>query len=226
VIELGDAVTTVLGNHDLHLLATFAGVRKPAAADTLDDVLDAPDVDDLIDWLRRRPLLHWDRAAARVLVHAGIPPQWDVATAASAAAEIETELRGPDWRDSLRHIYGNAPSAWSADLGKHDRRRYTINALTRMRYCDARGRLELTETGPPGSQPQDLKPWFDAPKRAAAGEHIVFGHWASLGLLERDGVTALDSGCVWGGALTAVPLDPPGAPIGVPCRGHRTRRAR
>lgn len=217
VIALGDAVTTVLGNHDLHLLAAAAGIRRPNPRDTLAPVLAAPDRDALLDWLRRLPLLHHDEAAGRVLVHAGIPPAWSVADAKRAAREVESELAGPDWRDALADMYGNEPTRWSPRLDRAARHRYTINALTRMRFCTPDGRLDVEHSGPPGSQPSGLVPWFDVPDRAAADVHIVCGHWSALGLVRRADVTALDTGCVWGRALTAVPLDPPGDPIAVPC---------
>ncbi len=217
VMALGAAVTTVLGNHDLHLLAAAAGIRRPSAQDTLQPVLAAHDRDELLDWLRRRPLIHYDEPAGRVLVHAGIPPAWSVAEAIGHAREVEAELAGAGWRDALADMYGNGPSRWSAGLPRAERLRYTINALTRMRFCTPDGRLDLEPAGPPGSQPAGLVPWFDAPDRAARDTHIVFGHWSALGLLRRPDVTALDTGCVWGRALTAVPLEPPGEPCAVEC---------
>jgi bis(5'-nucleosyl)-tetraphosphatase (symmetrical) len=220
VIGLGDAAVCVLGNHDLHLLATVAGVRAPRPQDTLDDVLRAPDRDAIVDWLRRRPLLYEDRAARRVLVHAGIPPGWTIAAAQAAAAEVENALRSDTWMRSLASMYGNSPRRWDAGLDAADRMRYTINALTRMRYCDRHGALDFDETGPPGSQSRGLVPWFDHPSRAYLGTHIVFGHWATLGVLRRDDITATDSGCVWGGQLTAIPLDSGGEPIAVSCSGY------
>jgi len=215
VMGLGRSVTCVLGNHDLHLLATVAGRRELSPADTFEDVLDAADLDEIVDWLRHRPLLHHDREGKRVLVHAGIPPQWSVAEARAEAREVETLLRGRQWRHALQSMYGGEPSWWSSKLRGADRRRYTINALTRMRYCDRRGRLDLSHSGPPGTQPKGLKPWFDVAKRRASHVHIVFGHWASLGLLRRPNLTALDTGCVWGNHLTAVRLDKPARPVAV-----------
>jgi bis(5'-nucleosyl)-tetraphosphatase (symmetrical) len=225
VMGLGRSVTCVLGNHDLHLLATVAGRRELSPADTFHEVLEAPDAQDIIDWLRHRPLLHHDAAARRVLVHAGIPPIWTVAQARAAAREVEELLRGRKWRNALRSMYGNEPKAWSSKLEPEERRRYTINALTRMRYCDRRGRLDLTHSGPPGTQPKGLTPWFDVPERRTAGNHVVFGHWAALGLLRRADVTALDTGCVWGNSLTAVRLDRPARPVKVGCGASTPRRA-
>lgn len=217
VIALGDAATVVLGNHDLHLLAAAAGIRRPGRKDTLQQVLDAPDADELVDWLRHRPLLYHDAAARRVLVHAGIPPAWDIFDAETEARRVEALLRSPGWREALADMYGDEPREWSPRLTGPERIRYTINALTRMRFCDPRGRLDLDHSGPPGSQPKRLVPWFDFPGRKAQDVHIVFGHWSALGVLQRNDVTALDSGCVWGRTLTAVPLDPPGPPVSVHC---------
>ncbi len=225
VIALGKSAITVLGNHDLHLLATVAG-RRELSSDTFQDVLEAPDADELIDWLRHRPLLHHDAAAGRVLVHAGIPPVWTVREARTHAREIETLLRGRRWRFALRGMYGNEPETWSPTLEREDRRRFTINALTRMRYCDRRGRLDLRNSGPPGTQPKGLLPWFDVPERKAASTHIVFGHWAALGLLRRADVTAVDTGCAWGNRLTAVRLDGPGRSVSVRCSAATQRYAR
>jgi bis(5'-nucleosyl)-tetraphosphatase (symmetrical) len=225
VIALGHSAVTVLGNHDLHLLATVAGRRELSPADTFHDVLEAPDAEELIDWLRHRPLLHHDAAARRALVHAGIPPAWTMREARAHAREVETLLRGRRWRYALRGMYGNEPAAWSPKLSREERRRFTINALTRMRYCDRRGRLELRYSGPPGTQPKGLLPWFDAPGRRATGVHVVFGHWAALGLLRRADVTALDTGCAWGNRLTAVRLDRPGRAVSVRCSAATLRHA-
>jgi bis(5'-nucleosyl)-tetraphosphatase (symmetrical) len=226
VMGLGRSVRCVLGNHDLHLLATVAGRRELSPADTFRDVLEAPDLDAIVDWLRHRPLLHHDRGAKRLLVHAGIPPPWTVAEARAEAQEVEAQLRGRKWRYALREMYGGEPSAWSRKLPAVDRRRYTINALTRMRYCDRRGRIDLSYSGAPGTQPKGLIPWFDVPERRAEGTHVVFGHWAALGLLRRRDVTALDTGCVWGNYLTAVRLDRPGRALQVSAAAGQRRRRR
>ncbi len=215
VIALGDSASCVLGNHDLHLLATAADVRPPGLSDSFDDVLTAPDAPELVDWLRRRPMLHHDVEHGTVLVHAGIPPVWTLEQALHYGGEVATLLSGRNWRAALGSMYGNEPNAWSEDLPPQQRIRYTINALTRMRFCDRRGTLDLEHNGPPGSQPAGLIPWFDAPRRAR-DVHIVFGHWSALGLKRRADITALDTGCVWGGTLTAVPIAPAGAPIAVP----------
>lgn len=217
VMRLGDRVTTVLGNHDLHLLAAAAGIRQPSDSDTFHDVLEASDAHELIEWLRHRPLLHRDRDRRLVLVHAGIPPVWTVGKARRRAREVERRLRAPDWQSALQDMYGDSPSEWGKGLTGSDRRRFTINALTRMRFCDAVGRLDFGFSGPPGSQPTHLVPWFDSPQRRGRKWHIVFGHWSALGVFRREDITALDSGCVWGRELTAVALDPPGGPLAVSC---------
>jgi bis(5'-nucleosyl)-tetraphosphatase (symmetrical) len=226
VMRLGRSVVTVLGNHDLHLLATVAGCREMAATDTFSDVLGAYDSGSIVDWLRHRPLLHYEAKTRRALVHAGIPPFWTLKQARAAAREVEHALRGRTWRAALRTMYGNRPAVFSERLSPAARRRYTINALTRMRFCDKRGRLDFTESGPPGSQPKNLTPWFDVPGRRAAGVHVVFGHWAALGLVRRDDITALDSGCVWGNSLTAVRLDRAAEPVHVNCTGLVPRAVR
>ena len=214
-IALGDRATVVLGNHDLHLLAIAAGVRPPAPDDTLDEILGAADRRELIDWLRRQPLLHHDADLGCVMVHAGLPPGWTLAEAKAHAGEVSAALAGPGWRDFMQSLYGDEPRAWSPALEAADRRRFTINALTRMRFCDADGHLDLTHHGPPGTQPATLRPWYELRDRGEA--HIVFGHWASLGLFRGDGCTCIDTGCIWGGTLTALPVDPPGEPVSVPC---------
>jgi bis(5'-nucleosyl)-tetraphosphatase (symmetrical) len=163
-------------------------------------------------------LLHRDVERSLLLVHAGIPPTWKIKAAAAAAAEIEKLLRAENWKKALRGMYGNTPLQWREDLSDEDRRRFTINALTRMRYWDQRERLDLDFSGAPGSQSANLVPWFDARRKRRRKWHIVFGHWSSLGVVQREDITAVDTGCVWGGALTAVPLDPPGPPVQIPCK--------
>jgi bis(5'-nucleosyl)-tetraphosphatase (symmetrical) len=217
VMYLGDSATTVLGNHDLHLLAAAAGVSKPGSGDAFHQVLAAPDAANILDWLRYRPLLHHDEARNLLLVHAGLPPTWSVAEAVARADTIAAELQAPGWAKTLKNMYGDEPRSWSPDLNNADRSRYIINALTRMRYCDSGGALDFEHAGPPGTQPTNLVPWFDYRERAETSIHVVFGHWASLGLLRRADITALDSGCVWGRTLTAVPLEPAGEPVAIAC---------
>ena len=199
-------IDAVLGNHDLHLLAVACGAQKAGASDTLDAILAAPDRDSLLDWLRHRPLALV--ADGHLLVHAGVLPQWSVDQSVALAGEVEAVLRSDRWIDFLRQMYGNAPDRWDDSLTGHARLRCIVNALTRMRLCSAEGVMDFKEkesaSAPAGS---GLMPWFEVPGRRSAGCPIVFGHWSALGLLLRPDVIALDSGCVWGGKLTAVRLD-------------------
>jgi bis(5'-nucleosyl)-tetraphosphatase (symmetrical) len=202
VIGLGERATAILGNHDLHLLAAAAGIRPPGKSDTLDAILAASDAGDLIDWLRHRPLAHY--ANHYLMVHAGIMASWSVSKAIELAHEVETALRGPDWERDLRHMYGNKPTRWKETFTGHKRRRAIINAMTRMRMCTPDGKMEFKFKREPDDNPDGLVPWFDVPGRVAQDVTIVFGHWSALGLLIRPDVVCLDTGCVWGGSLTAM----------------------
>jgi len=199
-------IDALLGNHDLHLLAVAAGVRKASRSDTLDEILAAPDRDQLIAWLRRRPMAMF--VDAHLLVHAGVPPQWTAAQTMALAAEVETVLRGDGWVDFLRETFGNLPDRWDDGLQGSARLRCIVNALTRMRLLWPDGRMDFahkeSDQGPAGS---DLQPWFDLPDRRTADVTVVFGHWSALGVVLRPNLVGLDSGCVWGGKLTAVCLD-------------------
>jgi bis(5'-nucleosyl)-tetraphosphatase (symmetrical) len=208
VHALGNSAVTVLGNHDLHLLATaWAGSRPRKKRDTIDDILAAPDRDELLEWLRNRPLLHHDPRVGFTMVHAGLAPQWDLADARAAAAELEAVLGGPRVVDFLRAMYGSLPDRWSGELEGVDRLRFIVNAFTRMRYLRTDGSLDLDHSEAPSRAPSDLIPWFLFPGRRSAGLRLVFGHWSTLGALEHDGAFGLDTGCVWGGRLTALRLD-------------------
>jgi bis(5'-nucleosyl)-tetraphosphatase (symmetrical) len=205
VRSLGDAAITVLGNHDLNLLAVAAGVRKPHRSDRVDDVLDAPDRDELMRWLRSRKMMHVHGEYA--MVHAGLLPQWTVPRAHELAAEVENALTGPSHVEFLTRMYGNEPARWDESLTGYHRLRVIVNAMTRLRLCDADGNMELNhKTGPEGA-PEGYMPWFEVPGRASAGTSILFGHWAALGLKLTGDVLAIDSGCVWGRSLTAVRLE-------------------
>lgn len=205
IMGMGERAVSILGNHDLHLLAAVAGVRRPSKSDTLDDILTAPDRDDLIDWLRNRPLAHFD--AGHLMVHAGVLAKWDVAKTLSLAAEVQDALRGQHWHRALQKMYGNEPSQWKDDFKGGKRLRVIINALTRMRLCDKSGHMDFAAKVAPGAHPAGLMPWFDVPHRATRDVPIIFGHWSTLGLLLRPDVVCLDTGCVWGGQLTAMRLD-------------------
>ncbi len=219
VRALGPAATVVLGNHDLHLLARAAGAGPDRPEPGLDAVLAAPDRDELLGWLATRPLLHHDHELGWTLVHAGLPPQWDLATAAACAGEVEAALAG-DPAALFDGMYGNEPSAWSPQLHGAARLRFITNCLTRLRYVDSAGRLLLGHNGPPARAPAGAIPWFRHPLRASAAGRIVFGHWSTLGVLQEDGLLGIDAGCVWGGSLCAVRLDEPGPPVLLPCRGE------
>jgi len=201
---LGDAAVAVLGNHDLHLLCIGEGVEKRRPRDTVDEVLAAPDRDALLAWIRARPLFH--AADGFALVHAGLLPEWTVRRAAELASEVEAVLRGPDYRAFLDRLYGDQPDRWSEGLAGIDRLRVIVNAMTRLRVCDAAGAMKLGFKGEPGEASDGWTPWFDMPERRSRGTPVVFGHWSALGLALRDDLLGLDSGCVWGRALTAVRL--------------------
>lgn len=219
---LGAAAVTVLGNHDLHLLAVAAGnVRKYDHDPGLEAVLAAPDRDELLYWLRHRPLLHQDPQLGFTMIHAGLPPAWDLPTAAACAREVELALRSDDHVAYFLDMYGNKPKRWDPQLDGTARLRYITNCLTRLRYVALDGTLGLKEKGPPGTQHEGFVPWFSHPTRASSGERIVFGHWSTLGYLAEHNVWGLDTGCLWGGSLTALRLD--GArptPFHLPCAGQ------
>ena len=202
---LGEAAVTVLGNHDLHLLCVAAGVEKERKRDTLADILEAPDRDALLEWVRTRPLLHVEGEFA--LVHAGLLPEWTVARAAELAREVEVALRAHDAVRLLERMYGDQPDRWDESLEGFDRLRVIVNAMTRLRVCDARGAMVMGFKGEPGEASEAWTPWFDMPGRRSRDHTIVCGHWSALGVMARRDLLSLDSGCVWGRSLTAVRLE-------------------
>lgn len=205
---LGDQAITVLGNHDLHLVMQAEGFGKANQEDTLDDILHAPDRDELLSWLRAQPLFHVEGEWA--LVHAGLLPAWDVAKAQGLSDEVSRALTKADYRDFLAHLWGSEPAAWRDELTGWDRLRVVVNAMTRMRFVWPDGRMEFRapgSKGPPERGPTGTLPWYAAPGRKSADHRIVFGHWSALGFRQIDNVLALDSGCLWGGRLTAVCLE-------------------
>ncbi len=205
--NLGDSAVTVLGNHDLHLLACAHGAAMPHRSDTFDPILGAEDKKELLDWLLHRPLLHYDQGIC--LVHASLAPQWDLDIAIACAQQAEGVLRDKEKKaEFFDHMYGDQPDRWNNDLTGWPRVRFIVNAFTRARFCDYQtGRIDLKHKGKPGSQPANLIPWFEHPERKTCDLRIVFGHWSSLGLSTRNGAYCLDTGCLWGGPLTALRID-------------------
>jgi bis(5'-nucleosyl)-tetraphosphatase (symmetrical) len=221
VRQLGDRAIGVLGNHDLHLLAISEGNRRPLRDDTVEDVLEAPDAAELLDWLRHRPIMHYDAGLGFALLHAGLPPQWDRVAALAHAAELEAVLRGPDFHDFCLNMYGNEPRRWNDALTGMERLRFISNCFSRLRYAGLDGSVAFAEKGPPGSQAPGYVPWFMAPERASRDTRIVFGHWSTLGYVATHNVWGLDTGCLWGGALTALRLGSQPEPRHLPCPGAR-----
>jgi bis(5'-nucleosyl)-tetraphosphatase (symmetrical) len=205
VKALEGAADCLLGNHDMHLLAVAAGAQRLKRQDTLADILDAPDREVLLGWLRAQRLAAFDDGW--LLVHAGVAPQWDVQATLALAAEVEGAIKSDRAGAFFRVMYGDKPARWSDTLEGEERLRFIVNALTRMRFCDKRGRLELeTKAGADGA-PRGCMPWFEVPGRLTEGTPIAFGHWSTLGLIDSPQLLSLDTGCVWGGALTAVRID-------------------
>ncbi|MCV2361434.1 symmetrical bis(5'-nucleosyl)-tetraphosphatase [Paucibacter sp. TC2R-5] len=205
LMELGNSATCLLGNHDLHLLAIAYGVKKPHRSDTVQGILDARDRAALLDWLRHQRMACY--AQGWLMVHAGVLPQWTLEDTLALAGEVESVLRGPDLGDFVREMYGNEPAAWDAALVGPARLRCIVNALTRLRFVDAAGRMDFKTKDSADSAPPGHRPWFDAANRRTDAVPIAFGHWSTLGLVQRPHLLALDTGCVWGGRLTAASVE-------------------
>ncbi len=218
VRALGANAIVVLGNHDLHLLAVACGVQRRRRTDTLDEVLGASDRDALIEWLLMRPLAHAE--GRDLMVHAGVVPQWTPARTLALAEEVSGALRR-DPRALFEHMYGDEPERWDEHLTGPARLRFIINVLTRLRLCTAEGRVDFSLKGPPPAPSSPLRPWFEHAQRATRGVRVVFGHWSALGLVQQADVLGLDTGCVWGGTLTAVDLDSDRAPLSVACKAYQ-----
>ena len=208
IYAMRDSVITVLGNHDLHLLAVAHGQRKPSRSDTLSEILAADDSVEMLQWLRRQPLLYSDKELGFTLVHAGIPPNWNLKQAHQYAREVETVLRSKHYESFLAKMYGNEPNIWSDQLQGVARWRMITNYFTRMRLCNSEGELELTYKGGLNGGPAQYAPWFMHPDRKTSDQKIIFGHWAALeGHAPADNVYPLDTGCVWGGKMTMMRLE-------------------
>jgi len=203
--SMGAAAITVLGNHDLHLLAVAAGVAELHHSDTLDEILAAPDRDELLTWLRNQRMIYVQDNY--VLLHAGLLPEWSAELTVKLAREVEQALRGADYITFLEKMYGNTPHQWDDTLKGYSRLRVITNALTRMRICNLQGEMQFRFKGEAGDVPEGYLPWFDMPQRASADAVVIFGHWSALGLIVRPNVIALDTGCLWGGQLSAIRLE-------------------
>ncbi len=225
VKALGSAAQVVLGNHDLHLLAVaHTDTRRIRSKDTLEEILAAPDRDELLHWLRHRPLLHHDAQLDYTMVHAGLAPQWTLDTALQCADEVQTMLRDEHaYRDLFKQMYGDLPDRWSPDLQGMERARFSINCFTRMRFCRSDGSIDLKCKSAPGKAPVGLLPWFQFPARASRALRIVCGHWSALDYHDGDGVLSIDTGCVWGARLCAVRLDQPAKPTFIACHSSPLR---
>lgn len=202
---LGDAATVVLGNHDLHLIMRGNGFGRSSREDTLDAVLAAGDCDELMQWLRSRPLFYQEDEYA--MVHAGLLPQWSIGRGRELGAEVQAALMATNYREFLANMWGSEPNAWRDDLRGWKRLRVIVNAMTRMRFCTPEGVMELRAKGPPDKAPTGYLPWFSVPQCASRTHTLIFGHWSALGFYQEPRLLALDSGCLWGGSLTAVRLE-------------------
>ena len=223
VRSLGANAAVVLGNHDLHLLAVAHGAQRRRKSDTLDEILSAPDREALLEWLLGCPLAH--AAGSDLMVHAGVVPQWSVSLTLRLAAEVSAALK-TDARALFENMYGDEPDEWDEELRGYARLRFIINVLTRLRVCTAAGRVDLANKGEPVPPPSPWRAWFEHAQRRSRDARVIFGHWSALGLVLRPNVVGLDTGCVWGGALTAFDLDEERAPLSVSCAEHqRIKRA-
>ncbi len=205
---LGDRAVTVLGNHDLHLLAVWQHKHKHFSSNEgLEPIFEADDGEALLQWLRQQPLMHYDVELDYAMMHAGLPPQWSRKEALKLAAEVEKVLRGKKFHEFLGHMYGNKPSRWSENLEGWDRLRFIVNCFTRLRLCNDQGKLELKHKGKVKDAPEGFRPWFEHENRRSRKQRLVFGHWSALGLYQGNNVNGIDTGCLWGGSLSALKLE-------------------
>ena len=205
MLEHQSSVVTVLGNHDLHTLVVAEGFVSAHRSDTIQSLLDAPDAPELLGWLRQQPLVHFEHGY--LMVHAGLLPEWTVDQALTLAAEVNVALQAPNYREFLQHMYGNDPKRWDDGLTGWDRLRVITNAMTRLRICSTEGEMEFKFKGELENIPNGYQPWFDLTQRASVNTPIVFGHWSALGLQHKNNVYSLDTGCLWGGHLSAMRLE-------------------
>jgi len=205
--ELGNNAVTILGNHDLHFLAVAYVTDKPSRHDTFSDILKAPDREELVNWLRSQKLFHYDTELNISMVHAGIPPDWTVQDSIGYSAEMESVLQQNNPFDFFKHMYGNQPHEWNDTLTGWDRYRYITNVFTRMRFCDLAGRPDFKYKNDIGTQPEHLTPWFMHDNRLTKNDEIIFGHWSTLTNIKTENIYALDTGCLWGGQLTALKIE-------------------
>ncbi len=216
--NLGEAAVSVLGNHDLHLLAIAYLQKKSKKKDSLNEILKADDRDELIDWLRKRPLFHYNDHYG--LIHAGLPPQWSIPEAKKMAASLEQVLRSENYLDFFKVMYGDLPNLWSKELQGNERLRFILNCFTRLRYCDNQGQLDFQHKGKLGTQPSHLQPWFKIKSRKSTDLKIIFGHWSTLGFYQDKYCYGIDTGCLWGGQLTALKLTKTPKRISINCAGE------
>ncbi len=215
LMSYDESAQCILGNHDMHLLAVGAGQRKISSIDTFKDILEAPDRVALIDWLRKQPLArrYQENNKDFLMTHAGVMPSWTIDMTLSLAKEVHEVLSGPDINDFLHEMYSDTPDTWSDNLRGIERLRMIVNVLTRIRFCDAQNRMEFTEKSGAESAPKGFTPWFDVPSRQTKAQIVAFGHWSTLGWLDRRDVISMDTGCVWGGTLSALPLSSFNEPV-------------
>jgi len=205
--SLGSSAVTVLGNHDLHLLAAHAGVKETNSKSSLYPTLQAEDIDTLIKWLKKQPLIRYNKRLKFAMVHAGLAPQWSIKDAMNFSKEIESVLQSKKYKDFLHNMYGNQPDHWDGRLKGWNRLRTITNFMTRVRYCNNKGVMSFSDNGPPGTQSANMKPWYEIPSRNSQDTTITFGHWSTLGHIHDHNIISTDTGCLWGGSLTAVKIE-------------------